>query len=117
EDIKMPLEGYLYAATYAFYEEDPSIESITEKMLDKTKSVLDPYLEDIETSEFNVHETITMASLVEKEAKTAEQRKQIAGVFYNRLDQNMKLQTDPTVLYALGEHKDKVLLKDLEIES
>ncbi|WP_163970082.1 endolytic transglycosylase MltG [Oceanobacillus halotolerans] len=116
-DIKMPLEGYLFAATYSIYEENPSIDSIIETMLSKTESVLSSYLDDITASDLTIHEAITMASLVEKEASTEDQRSQIAGVFYNRMDIGMKLQTDPTVLYALGEHKEKIYLKDLEVES
>lgn len=117
EDIRTPLEGYLYAATYSFYEEKPTIEAIIEEMLEKTVDIVTPYQEDILAKDLTIHEAITFASLVEKEARTEEQRKRIAGVFYNRLAKGMKLQTDPTVLYALGEHKDKVLYKDLEIES
>ncbi|MGY0694298.1 endolytic transglycosylase MltG [Virgibacillus sp. FSP13] len=116
-NIRTPLEGYLFAATYKFYQEEPSVTTIIEKMLKKTVAVVSPYLDDISTRDFTVHETITMASLVENEARTKDQRKKIAGVFYNRLNKGMPLQTDPTVLYALGKHKDKVLLKDLEIES
>ena len=116
-EIVTPLEGYLFAATYDFYEEEPTVESIVKQMIDKTVQVVTPYMEQIEEKGFTIHESLTFASLVEKEAKTKEQRSMIAGVFYNRLEQKMPLQTDPTVLYALGEHKDKVLLKDLEIDS
>jgi UPF0755 protein len=116
-EIRVPLEGYLFAATYEFYEEEPTIEVVIENMLDKTMEIVVPFQDDIAAKEFTVHEAITFASLLENEARTEEQRKQIAGVFYNRLDEGMKLQTDPTVLYALGGHKDKVLLEDLKIES
>lgn len=116
-NIRTPLEGYLFAATYNFYEEDPPIEKIVENMLDKSESVLTKYIDAIEKKDFTVHEAFTFASLLENEARSEEQRKEIAGVFYNRLEEDMMLQTDPTVLYALGEHKDKVLLKDLEIDS
>jgi len=117
DDIRTPLEGYLYAATYNFYYEDPEIDEIVEKMLQKTNEVITPYLEDMDKRGLSVHEAMTFASLVEQEASTKKQRKKIAGLFYNRLDQGMKLQTDPTVLYALGEHKSKVLKKDLEVDS
>lgn len=116
-EIVTPLEGYLFAATYDFYEEEPTVELIVKQMIDKTAQVVKPYMEQMKEKGFTVHEALTFASLVEKEAKTKEQRSMIAGVFYNRLEQEMPLQTDPTVLYALGEHKDKVLLKDLETDS
>lgn len=116
-DIKNPLEGYLFASTYEFYDEQPSIESVVEMMLDRTQAAIEPYLDEIDEKGITVHEAITFASLVENEAKTEEQRREISGVFYNRLEEGMKLQTDPTVLYALGEHKDRVLYEDLEIES
>ncbi|MGM8364664.1 endolytic transglycosylase MltG [Virgibacillus sp. W0181] len=116
-NIVTPLEGYLFAATYDFYKEDPTIESVIKKMLDKTEEVVGPYLGQMEEKNLTIHEALTFASLVENEAKTQDQRTKIAGVFYNRLEKNMPLQTDPTVLYALGQHKDKVLLKDLETES
>lgn len=116
-EIRTPLEGYLFAATYEFYEEEPLVEDVIEDMLKKTVSIVTPYLDTIETKEFTVHEAFTFASLLENEARTEEQRKEISGVFYNRLEAGMKLQTDPTVLYALGGHKDKVLYEDLEVES
>ncbi|QDP40692.1 endolytic transglycosylase MltG [Radiobacillus deserti] len=116
-EIRYPLEGYLFAATYEFYVEDPSVESIIHSMLKKTQAVVEPYLDTISERDMTVHEALTMASLVENEARTEEERKTIAGVFYNRLDVGMMLQTDPTVLYALGEHKDRVYHKDLKVES
>ncbi|GAB3795144.1 endolytic transglycosylase MltG [Virgibacillus kimchii] len=117
EDIRTPLEGYLFASTYSFYEQEPTIALVVEEMLNKTVSVVEDYVEELEESDLSVHEILTFASLVENEARTEEQRMNIAGVFYNRLDEGMQLQTDPTVLYALGEHRDRVLFEDLEVES
>lgn len=117
DDVKVPLEGYLFAATYRFYNDDPSVESIVQKMLKKTTKVVSPYMNAVDESDMTVHEMFTMASLVEKETGKKKERKTIAGVFYNRLDEDLPLQTDPTVLYALGEHKKKVLSEDLEVES
>jgi len=116
-DIRQPLEGYLFASTYDFYEEEPSIESVVEMMLNRTESTITPYLDEIEDKDLTIHETVTLASLVENEARTEEQRREISGVFFNRLEEGMRLQTDPTVLYALGEHKDRVLYEDLEVDS
>jgi UPF0755 protein len=60
---------------------------------------------------------VVAASLVESEAKVDEDRPLIASVIENRLEKGMRLQIDATVLYALGEHKTRVLYKDLEIDS
>lgn len=117
DDIKVPLEGYLFATTYSFYENEPSIESIIELMVSQTEKVISSYKDQIEKSELNLHELITFASLVEKEANKAEQRKEIAGVFYNRLEKDMRLQTDPTVAYAIGEHLGITLYEHLEVDS
>lgn len=117
EDVKTPLEGYLYAITYDFYEENPSIESIVEMMLEQTQSVMAPYFEQIDEAGMTIHEAITFASIIEKETGKLDQRNEISGVFHNRLDVDMPLQTDPTVIYAKGEHTERVLYEDLEIES
>jgi len=117
ENIKYPLEGYLFPATYPFYKEDPTIEEIVSAMLDKTDSVIREYRTEIEGREMTVHQILTMSSLIEEEATEKVDRDQIASVFYNRLNIGMPLQTDPTVLYAQGEHKSRVVYKDLEIDS
>ncbi len=117
EQVRTPLEGYLFAATYNFYEEKPSIEAIVTQMLDKSNEVITPYLSELKNVNLTTNELVTMASLIEKESGAVDQRKEIAGVFYNRLKEGMRLQTDPTVLYALGKHKHRILYKDLEVES
>ncbi|KAB7667272.1 endolytic transglycosylase MltG [Bacillus sp. B1-b2] len=117
KNIKYPLEGYLFPATYSYYEENPSLESIVAVMLDKTQSVISAYQTDIERDQLTVHQFLTLSSLIEEEATENVDRKKIASVFYNRIAEGMPLQTDPTVLYALGEHKDRVLYKDLEVDS
>jgi UPF0755 protein len=114
--VKYPLEGYLFPATYSFSEINPTVESIVTAMLDKSESVLDEYMIQIEEKEMTVHQLLTLASLIEEEATEQVDRNQIASVFYNRMNTGMPLQTDPTVLYAKGEHQEKVYYKDLEID-
>ncbi|MEH7223152.1 endolytic transglycosylase MltG [Bacillus sp. JJ1566] len=119
KDIKHPLEGYLFPATYPFYEKKPSIESIVETMLEQTEKVLVKYVGLIEGNKYidSTHKLLTMASLIEEEATAQTDRETISSVFYNRLNIDMPLQTDPTVLYALGKHKDRVLYEHLEVNS
>src|SRR5690606_13665180 len=102
-----------------FYEEKPSIESIVETMLEQTDKVLAKYVGELEGNQYldSTHKLLTMASLIEEEATEQTDREQISSVFYDRLDEGMPLQTDPTVLYALGEHKDRVLYEHLEVNS
>jgi UPF0755 protein len=116
ENVKYPLEGYLFPATYPFYSEKPTVEEIVTVMLTKTKEVLGEFRGQMEENEMTTHELMTMASLIEEEATEKVDRDKIASVFYNRLEDGMMLQTDPTVLYAHGEHKDRVFYKDLEID-
>lgn len=117
EKVMYPLEGYLFPATYPFYTETPSIEEIVAVMLNKTKAVLNEYSGQMAEQEYTPHKLLTMASLIEEEATAKADRDQIASVFYNRINVGMPLQTDPTVLYAQGRHKDRVLYEDLEVDS
>jgi UPF0755 protein len=117
-NIKYPLEGYLFPATYPFYKPNPTVEEMVVTMLEQTKKVITPYLAEFsEEEEFTAHQLLTMSSLIEEEATAKADRKKISSVFYNRIEQGMPLQTDPTVLYAQGKHKERVLYEDLEVES
>ncbi|MGN7396914.1 endolytic transglycosylase MltG [Peribacillus frigoritolerans] len=117
EKVLYPLEGYLFPATYDFYEEKPTLESIVIEMLKKTEETLQAYEGQMDENDYSVHEMLTFASLVEEEATAQVDRGKIASVFYNRIKEGMPLQTDPTVLYAKGSHKSRVYYKDLEVKS
>ncbi|QPC46989.1 endolytic transglycosylase MltG [Mangrovibacillus cuniculi] len=117
EEVKYPLEGYLFPATYEFYEENPSLEDMVREMLNKTNAVVGKFQTDIAGSEMTTHEVLTFASIVEEEAPSEEDRQMMASVFYNRMEKGMPLQTDPTVLYAMGKHKERVLYEYLETDS
>lgn len=117
EEIKYALEGYLFPATYPYYKKEPTIEEVIEPMIEKMNEVVVKYIPQLLEREMSIHQFVTMASLIEEEATEKADREKISSVFYNRLEQDMPLQTDPTVLYSLGEHKDRVLYKDLEVVS
>ncbi|KKI88520.1 hypothetical protein WQ54_30450 [Bacillus sp. SA1-12] len=117
KDVKYALEGYLYPATYPYYKKEATIEEVVEPMIKKMNQVVVKYIPQLQEKKMSVHRFITMASLIEEEATEKADREKISSVFYNRIEKDMPLQTDPTVLYALGEHKDRVLYKDLEVES
>ena len=100
EDIYYSLEGYLFPDTYALKNKDVTVEEIFEKMLDKMEDVLEDYKEKIEESDLNVHEILTLASIVEMESVNTEDREDVASVVYNRLDRRMAIQSDVTTYYA-----------------
>lgn len=116
QGLKYKLEGYLFPATYDVLENDTA-KTLIEKMVAQSHKVLSPYYEQIKTQHKTVHQLLTMASLAEKEAVTFEDRQKVVSVFNNRLAVNMPLQSDITVLYALGVHKEIVTLEDLEVNS
>lgn len=116
-NIKYPLEGYLFPATYPFYKQNPTVEEMVATMLTQTEKVLAPYAEESQEKELSIHQLLTMSSLIEEEATEKADRKKISSVFYNRIEQGMPLQTDPTVLYAQGKHKERVLYEDLKVDS
>lgn len=117
ENVRYALEGYLYPATYPFFTENPSLEEIVTTMLTATENIVSNYYEILQAEEKSVHWLLTYASLLEEEATAQTDRSIIASIFNNRLKADMMLQTDPTVLYALGSHKDRVLFEDLEVDN
>ena len=106
ENIYYPLEGYLAPDTYNF-EVNASVKDIFKKLLDQTDKVLTNEKENIDKSKYSIHELLSLASMVESEGVTLEDRKNIAGVFVNRLNSNLPLGSDVTTYYAakidLGE--------------
>lgn len=117
-DIPVPtLEGYLFPATYTLAEGTTAREAVStmiERFLDAWRPEWDERLKAMGISR---HDAVTMASIVEKEARKAEERPLISAVYWNRVKKGMLLQADPTVQYALPRHVARVLYKDLEVES
>ena len=112
------LEGFLYPDTY-YIKKGTSAEDIITIMLERFKSVMNEVKEDVNLAldDSKMYDVITIASMIEKEARVDEDRPLIASVIYNRLNEDMKLQLDATVLYSLGYHVETVLNRHLEIDS
>lgn len=99
--IYYPLEGYLFPETYAFLNKNVTVEDIVDTMLKEMGKVLEGYKDRIENSEYNIHELMTLASIVELEGASADDRASVAGVFYNRLHDGWVLGSDVTTYYYL----------------
>lgn len=117
-DIPIPdLEGYLFPDTYHLSYGTPPDEVI-ETMVRRFQQVWQPEWDArLQELAMNRHDIVTLASIVEKEARLDEERAVISAVYHNRLRDGMPLQADPTVQYARGQHTNRVLYRDLEIES
>lgn len=114
--VRYRLEGYLFPATYTVTE-NQSAEALIAQMVAKTNAVMTPYMATIQKQKLSVQEVLTLASLVEREGVTDTDRGKIAGVFFNRLDAGMPLQTDVAVMYALNTHKTHLSNKDTSVDS
>ena len=99
KDLYYSLEGYLFPDTYEALKND-TIKTILEKVLDNMQRKLEPYREDIAASSYSIHQLITLASIIELEEAHSEARKDVAGVFYNRLESGWALGSDVTTIYA-----------------
>lgn len=111
------LEGYLFPETYHIREGATEEEIVTMMLLQLEKELKEEWLTEIERKGMTLNEIMSLAAIIEREAVAKDERKTIAGVYYNRLEQGMKLQADATVQYALGEHTERVMYKDLEIDN
>ena len=100
DSIYYPLEGYLYPDTYTFESVDVSIDDIIKIMLNQTDKVLSEYQIEIKSKGYTVHQFLSLASVVENEGISTEDRKGIARVFLNRIERGMALQSDVTTYYA-----------------
>ena len=112
------LEGYLFPETYYFSKLTPE-KKIVQKMVNtfKEKVLKSQLLKSSKESPLSLHEIITLASLIEKETGLDSERKLISSVFHNRLRKNMRLQTDPTVIYAIEKFDGNIRKRDLKIDS
>lgn len=109
--VRYRLEGYLFPATYTI-KENTTVESLIDSMLAAMDKNLSSHYAAIKEKNLTVNELLTIASLVEKEGAKTEDRKLIAGVFYNRLNLGMPLQSNIAILYAEGKLGQNISLSD-----
>lgn len=106
------LEGYLFPTTYRIPKGTAPLD-IIKYMVSTTRRMIGPYIERAEELGFSERELLTLASIIEKEARVDYERPIISAVYHNRLRRGMKLQADPTTVYDLKGTKRLVTRKDL----
>jgi peptidoglycan lytic transglycosylase G len=111
------LEGLLFPSTYQVIESDTAKSVLTRVVDEMERQVGGLDLSNVEAMGYSPYEAITVASMVEAEAKVDQDRGKIARVIYNRLEAGMQLGIDATIDYALGEHKTELTSSDLEVDS
>ena len=99
QELFFPLEGYLFPDTYRIYV-NSSVKDIFDRMLKRTDDILTQKKDEIEKSNYTVHEFLTFTSIVESEGINNDDWGKIAGVFYNRLERNMAFESCVTACYA-----------------
>lgn len=113
----LSLEGYVFPDTYLL-EIDESLENTIKIILNNFDKKLSPELkQEISKQNKTIFEIITMASLIEKEVITYEDKQLVSGILWKRIEVNMPLQVDATIIYALGQKKDLISVEDTKIDS
>jgi UPF0755 protein len=111
------LEGYLFPDTYFIYPEDDAFKMVT-KFLNNFQSKVDKQvLSGLEDQDKDLHQILTLASIVEKEVRSAEDMKKVAGIFWKRVEDDYLLQSCATLAYILGEDKKQYSYEDTQVES
>ncbi|MEG1255284.1 endolytic transglycosylase MltG [Clostridium sp.] len=112
EDRRYDLEGFLFPDTYSFVKGVKPAEVIS-----TMNNAFYKEISSIVKNDSDIYKVATIASIIEGETRVDSERSTVSSVIYNRLEKEMKLQIDATVIYALGKHVDTVLYKHLEIDS
>ncbi|MGQ8872465.1 endolytic transglycosylase MltG [Paenibacillus sp. TSA_86.1] len=119
EELRYVLEGYLFPETYEM-KKGSTTHDVMQRMLEefqtKVNSISDLQAK-LDEKKLSLHELLTIASLVEREVVVDQERALVAGVIYNRIKQDMKLEIDATVQYLLDKPKARLLFKDLKVQS
>ncbi len=115
--VNIGLEGYLFPDTY-FISKDVTVEELITMMLDNFDRKISPQLkEEIKRQNKILFQIVTMASLLEKEAKTPEDKRIISGILWKRLKYGMPLQVDATISYITGKKSIKISKEETQIDS
>jgi len=111
------LEGYLFPDTYRIFENATS-SHIIKRMLDNFEVKFTEQMKaDAQAGNVNIYQVVTLASIIEKEVRTDVDRKIAAGIFYDRINQGVALQSDATVNYVTGKQELQPSLTDLEVDN
>lgn len=111
------LEGYLYPDTYFVYA-DSNPETIIRKMLDNFgQKVTKNILEQVKSKSMTLNQVLTLASIIQKEVKSPEEMKMVAGLYFNRLKAEKALESDSTITYVTGNYDARASATDLQIKS
>ncbi len=113
------LEGYLFPDTYEFYVNENPVDVISKMLAIFDRKLTADMRQQAEAMEMSIHEVVTLASMIEREAANAEEAPTISSVIHNRLrsDKFPYLQIDATILYALPAHKTALSSEDMDIDS
>ncbi len=115
--IGVDFEGYLFPDTYFVYPEDDAIKLATKFFNNFDEKITPEIIQSIEDQGKTLHEIVTMASVVEKEVRSDADKKIVAGIFWNRVNDNYLLQSCATLAYVLGEDKKQYTIEDTQIDS
>lgn len=110
------LEGFLFPDTY-FFELNQDDKGIVERFLENFGEKFAPYKNKAALSGKKIFETVTMASLLEKEVRTLDDKKLVSGILWKRLENKIPLQVDATVAYITGKNTTRVSIEETKIDS
>ncbi len=111
------LEGFVFPDTYAFPVGTTARAAVLEMIKRFEREWKPEWNQQLDSVGLDRNKAVTLASIIEKEARRPEERPVIAAVYLNRIKAGMLLQADPTVQFALGRHTPRVFFKDLEVDS
>jgi UPF0755 protein len=112
------LEGYLYPATYNFYDDNPTLFEIYDKMVTEFfKRLPKSFLLEVKNSSFSLQQVVTIASMIEKETGLKDEQNLVSEVIHNRLKRKIPLAIDATLIYGIKNYKGDITFKHLSDRS